>query len=95
MAWAMRVSCSVVESVEPSPVVPQTTSASIPAASCASKRRSKVARSTAPSRKGVIESFGVQIFSTGYRDVISFVVMIIFLLVKPNGLLGKKKITKV
>ena len=44
---------------------------------------------------GVIENFGVQLFSTGYRDVISFAVMIIFLLVKPNGLLGKKKITKV
>lgn len=44
---------------------------------------------------GIIESFGVQVFSTGYRDVISFVVMIIFLLVRPTGLLGKKKITKV
>lgn len=44
---------------------------------------------------GIIESFGVQAFSTGYRDVISFAVMIVFLLVKPNGLLGKKKITKV
>ena len=44
---------------------------------------------------GVIENFGVQIFSTGYRDVISFGVMIIFLLVHPQGLLGKKKITKV
>lgn len=44
---------------------------------------------------GIIENFGVQIFSTGYRDVISFVVMILFLLVRPQGLLGKKKITKV
>ena len=44
---------------------------------------------------GVIENFGVQIFSTGYRDVISFVVMIVFLLVHPQGLLGKKKTSKV
>ncbi len=44
---------------------------------------------------GIIENFGVQIFSTGYRDVISFAVLIIFLLVRPQGLLGKKKITKV
>ena len=44
---------------------------------------------------GIIENFGVQIFSTGYRDVISFVVMILFLLLHPQGLLGKKKITKV
>lgn len=44
---------------------------------------------------GIIENFGVQIFSTGYRDVISFAVMIIFLLVRPQGLLGKKKTTKV
>ena len=44
---------------------------------------------------GIIENFGVQLFSTGYRDVISFVVMIVFLLVRPQGLLGKKKITKV
>ena len=40
---------------------------------------------------GIIENFGVQIFSTGYRDVISFLVLIIFLLVRPQGLLGKKK----
>ena len=44
---------------------------------------------------GIIENFGVQVFSTGYRDVISFVVMILFLLLHPQGLLGKKKITKV
>ena len=44
---------------------------------------------------GIIENFGVQIFSTGYRDVISFFVMIVFLLVRPQGLMGKKKITKV
>lgn len=44
---------------------------------------------------GVIENFGVQIFSTGYRDVISFAVMIMFLLLRPQGLLGKKKISKV
>lgn len=44
---------------------------------------------------GIIENFGVQVFSTGYRDVISFAVLIVFLLVRPQGLLGRKKITKV
>ena len=44
---------------------------------------------------GIIENFGVQVFSTGYRDVISFAVMIIFLLFCPSGLLGRKKTTKV
>lgn len=44
---------------------------------------------------GIIENFGVQIFSTGYRDVISFVVLIVFLLARPQGLLGRKKVVKV
>lgn len=44
---------------------------------------------------GIIENFGVQLFGAGYRDVLSFVILIIFLLVRPQGILGKKKITKV
>ena len=44
---------------------------------------------------GIIENFGVQIFSAGYRDIISFVILIVFLLVRPQGILGRKKITKV
>ena len=43
---------------------------------------------------GIIENFGVQVFSTGYRDVISFIVMIVFLLVRPQGILGSKKKVK-
>jgi branched-chain amino acid transport system permease protein len=32
---------------------------------------------------------------TGYRDALAFVLLIIVLLVKPSGLLGKKTATKV
>lgn len=39
---------------------------------------------------GIIENFGVQIFSTGYRDIIGFVILVVFLLVRPRGLLGRK-----
>jgi len=44
---------------------------------------------------GLIENFGVQIFPSGYRDIISFVILILFLLLRPQGILGSKKITKV
>jgi branched-chain amino acid transport system permease protein len=39
---------------------------------------------------GVIENFGVQIVSTGYRDIIGFVILVTFLLLRPRGLLGRK-----
>ncbi len=39
---------------------------------------------------GIIENFGVQIVSTGYRDIIGFVILVTFLLVRPRGLLGRK-----
>lgn len=39
---------------------------------------------------GIIENFGVQILSTGYRDIIGFVILVVFLLVRPRGLLGRK-----
>ena len=39
---------------------------------------------------GLIENFGVQIISAGYRDIIGFVILVFFLLVRPGGLLGKK-----
>lgn len=38
---------------------------------------------------GVSESFGAAI-SSGYRDAIAFVILIVILLVKPSGLLGKE-----
>jgi branched-chain amino acid transport system permease protein len=39
---------------------------------------------------GIIENFGVQLVSTGYRDIIGFVILVTFLLVRPRGLLGRK-----
>lgn len=39
---------------------------------------------------GIIENFGVQLFSTGYRDIIGFVILVVFLLLRPRGLLGRK-----
>lgn len=44
---------------------------------------------------GVIESFSKAYISTELADAIVFAVLIIVLLVKPTGLLGKKRITKV
>ncbi|HOV37779.1 MAG TPA: branched-chain amino acid ABC transporter permease, partial [Spirochaetales bacterium] len=38
----------------------------------------------------IIENFGVQIVSGGYRDIIGFVILVGFLLFRPQGLLGKK-----
>jgi len=39
---------------------------------------------------GIIENFGVQLVSTGYRDIIGFVILVTFLLLRPRGLLGRK-----
>ncbi len=39
---------------------------------------------------GIIENYGVQLVSTGYRDIIGFVILVTFLLVRPRGLLGRK-----
>jgi branched-chain amino acid transport system permease protein len=38
----------------------------------------------------IVENFGVQIVSGGYRDIIGFVILVGFLLFRPRGLLGKK-----
>ena len=40
---------------------------------------------------GVVENFGSMIFPSVYKDCISFVLLIVFLLVRPTGLLGQKK----
>jgi branched-chain amino acid transport system permease protein len=44
---------------------------------------------------GLIEFFGVQYLSSDYRDVYVFLVLIIVLLVRPQGLLGRATVEKV
>ena len=44
---------------------------------------------------GVIETFSAGYISSGYRDAISFVVLILVLLIKPSRLFGSKQINKV
>ena len=39
---------------------------------------------------GVVENLTVQFISSGYRDVVGFLVMVIILIVRPQGLLGRK-----
>jgi branched-chain amino acid transport system permease protein len=39
---------------------------------------------------GIIENFAVQGIGAGYRDIIGFVILVVFLLVRPRGILGKK-----
>ena len=44
---------------------------------------------------GILESFAVGVISSTYRDVITFVVLIIVLLIRPLGLLGARIVQKV
>jgi branched-chain amino acid transport system permease protein len=39
---------------------------------------------------GSIENLSVQAVSSGYRDLVSYTILIVFLLFRPNGILGKK-----
>jgi branched-chain amino acid transport system permease protein len=39
---------------------------------------------------GVVENLTVQFVASGYRDVAAFVVMVLILLLRPQGLLGKR-----
>jgi branched-chain amino acid transport system permease protein len=39
---------------------------------------------------GVVENLTVQFISSGWRDVVGFLVMVIVLIVRPQGLLGRK-----
>lgn len=40
---------------------------------------------------GIVENLGSMVFPSVYKDCISFVLLILFLLVRPSGLLGHKK----
>ena len=44
---------------------------------------------------GIVEILGSAYVSSGYRDAIAFAVMIIILVVRPSGLMGKKQQEKV
>jgi branched-chain amino acid transport system permease protein len=44
---------------------------------------------------GVIEQFGTLFLASAYKDLISFSVLLLIILMKPNGILGKSKIKKV
>lgn len=44
---------------------------------------------------GVSESFGASYLGGGYRDAMAFLILIVVLIFRPNGLLGKKTIEKV
>lgn len=44
---------------------------------------------------GVVESLGTAYLSSGYRDAYAFIVMILFLIIRPSGILGKKVNEKV
>lgn len=40
---------------------------------------------------GIVENLGIWKISAGWKDTISFAVLILFLLLKPEGILGKKR----
>jgi branched-chain amino acid transport system permease protein len=44
---------------------------------------------------GILENMGVALTSSGYRDVIAFIILILVLLIRPSGLMGKKGVEKV
>lgn len=44
---------------------------------------------------GLIEQFGTLLINSAYKDLVSFSILLLIILVKPNGILGKKQIKKV
>lgn len=43
---------------------------------------------------GVVENLGVAVFSSGYRDIISFSILIAVLLIRPQGIMGRREIER-
>jgi branched-chain amino acid transport system permease protein len=44
---------------------------------------------------GVIEQYGTLLLASAYKDLVSFSILLLIILIKPNGILGKKQIQKV
>lgn len=44
---------------------------------------------------GIIEQFSTLLLNSAYKDLVSFGILLIIILLRPNGLLGKRSITKV
>jgi branched-chain amino acid transport system permease protein len=44
---------------------------------------------------GVLEGFGAAVFSSEWKNVFAFVILIVILLVRPNGLFGSRVVKKV
>ncbi|HYH04261.1 MAG TPA: branched-chain amino acid ABC transporter permease [Bacillota bacterium] len=43
---------------------------------------------------GVFENLGVAVFSSGYRDIVSFSILIAVLLIRPQGIMGRKEMER-
>jgi len=39
---------------------------------------------------GVVENLTVQFLASGYRDIVAFLVLVVVLVFRPQGILGKK-----
>jgi branched-chain amino acid transport system permease protein len=44
---------------------------------------------------GLVESFGAGYLSSEYKDVYAFVILVVFLIFRPQGLLGERVSEKV
>jgi branched-chain amino acid transport system permease protein len=43
---------------------------------------------------GIIEAMGTGLVSSGYKDAISFVILLLVLFIRPSGLLGTKAVSR-